>query len=206
MQTVEWANIFYLEKTRLSLNVYYQDLQEFITWGAPHTNVGDYTGLGFELAVQHQTTDTLALWGNGSYIDSTFDTYSTYDAVAQAGDAHRAVDGDKRLIGAPSTTINVGADWNIMPNVIFTPAVRYFTDQPVEKTYDAGTTTEFSHVNNIFYVDAGLLFKDIYRKGWDIQVAGKNIFDNRKFVAGPWLIGEYQPRGATIEVSAYLKF
>jgi outer membrane receptor for ferrienterochelin and colicin len=192
--TIEWANI------------YYQDLKEFITWGAPHTNVGDYGGLGFELGVQHQATDTLSLWGNGSYIHSKFETYSSFDTVAQANDAHSSVDGDDRLIGAPSTTINVGADWSVLPKVVFTPAVRYFTDQPVEETYDAGTTTRFSHVTNMFYVDAGLLFKDVYRKGWDIQIAAKNILDNRRFVAGPWLIGEYRPAGATLELRAFLKF
>ena len=206
LQTVEWANILYLGKTRLSGNIYYQDLTQFITWGAPHTNVGSYSGLGFELGVQHQATETLSLWGNGTYIHSEFDTYDSFDAVAQANDAHRAVDGDKRLIGAPSTTINLGADWRILPKVIFTPALRYFTDQPVEETHDGGTTTEFSHVNNMFYLDAGLLFKDVYRKGWDVQIAAKNILDNRKFVAGPWLIGEYRPCGATIEMRAFLKF
>lgn len=206
LQTVEWANIYYFEKTRVAANIYYQQLTEFITWGAPHTNVGDYGGLGFELGVQRQATDTLSLWGNGTYIHSTFDTYGSFDAVAQANDAHRAVDGDKRLIGAPSTTINVGADWTVLPKVIFTPAVRYFTDQPVEETHDAGTTTHFTHVNNMFYLDAGLLFRDVYRKGWDIQIVGKNILDNRKFVAGPWLIGEYRPCGATIEMRAFLKF
>ena len=206
LQTVEWANILYFGKTRLSANVYYQDLTNFITWGAPHTNVGDYSGIGLELGVQHQLTDKVSLWGNGTHIHSEFDTYSSFDTVAQANDAHRAVDGDQRLIGAPSTTVNIGADWNILPNVVFTPTIRYFTDQPVEVTYDAGATTKFSHVNNMVYVDAGLLFRDVGRTGWDLQIAAKNILDNRRLVAGPWLIGEYQPCGATVEVRAYLKF
>ena len=206
LSTVEWANIFYLDKTRLSATVYYQQLEQFITWGAPHTNVGDYSGWGVELDVQHKVTDKFSLWSNGTYINSEFKTYDSYDAVAQAGDAHRAVDNDNRLIGAPSTVINGGFDWGIGKNTVLTSAVRYFTDQPVEKTYDAGTTTTFSHVNNMFYIDATLLFKDVFRKGWDIQIAGKNILDNDKFVAGPWLTGEYRPRGASIELRAFWRF
>ena len=56
------------------------------------------------------------------------------------------------------------------------------------------------------YVDAGLLFKDVGRTGWDLQIAAKNILDNRKLVAGPWLIGEYRPCGVTVEVRGYLRF
>ena len=76
----------------------------------------------------------------------------------------------------------------------------------MEETHDAGATTEFSHVNNMFYVDAALLFKDVVHKGWDLQLAAKNILDNRKFVAGPWLMGEYRPAGATIEVRGFIRF
>ena len=102
--------------------------------------------------------------------------------------------------------INSGFDWNISDNLSFTSAVRYFTDQPVEKTYDTGTTTTFSHVNNMFYVDMALLLKNVCKKGFDIQIAGKNILDNDEFVAGPWLTGQYRPCGASIEIRAYGKF
>ncbi len=206
LRTVEWTNIFYHDRGRLSATVYYQELDHFITWGAPHTNVGDYSGYGVELDIQHKCTDTLLLWGNGTYINSEFNTYDSYDAVAQAGDAHRAIDDENRLIGAPSTTINCGFDWDILSNVVFTSALRYFTDQPVEMTNDGGATTMFSHINNVFYLDATLLFKDVLRKGWDIQIAGKNILGNDTYVAGPWLTGEYRPRGATLEIRGYLRF
>ncbi len=207
LQTFEWTNIFYLEKTRVSLTGYYQMLDHFITWGSPHTNVGDYSGWGLEWDIKHHLTENVTPWINGTYIDSKFDTYPSFDAVVNAGDAHRAIDPDKRLIGAPGLTANTGLDWNLTEKMTFTTQVRYWTDQPVEITLDGSSTnTYFSHVNNQFYVDTTLLLKDVNGKGMDIRIAGKNILDNRDFVAGPWIIGQYRPRGATLEVSAYMPF
>ncbi|MFC1760803.1 TonB-dependent receptor plug domain-containing protein [Planctomycetota bacterium] len=206
LQTLEWTNIWYPDKTRVSLTAYYQWLEHFITWGSPYTNVGDYEGWGLECDIKHHLTDTLTPWINGSYVSSEFDTYDSFDAVANAGDAHSAVDPDKRLIGAPGITVNTGIDWYMHEHVTLTSQLRYWTDQPVEVTHDGGTTTYFTHVTDQFYLDATLLFKNIFREGIDIRVAGTNLLNNRNTVAGPWIIGQYHPCGAAVEVKAYIAF
>ncbi|MGJ8640706.1 MAG: TonB-dependent receptor plug domain-containing protein [Opitutaceae bacterium] len=204
--TLEWGNIVYFEKTRLALNLYYQQLDNFITWGSPHSNVGDFDGWGIELSLNQEITKDISFWGNLSFIDSTFETSDSFDLAANNTDAHQAIDDSGRLIGAPQLTINAGIDSRLSDHVLFSTQVRYFTMQPTEATNDGGTTFEFEETSDQFYVDASLLFEDVLREGLDIRVSGKNLLDNRDPVGGPWLRGSYSPRGATLEISTYIEF
>ena len=199
--TLEWGNIVYFDKTRLSLNLYYQQLDNFITWGSPHTNVGDFDGYGAELSINHELSEGINLWGNVSYVDATFQTSDSFDQAATAKDAHRAIDDSDRLIGAPQLTINTGVDSRISDHILFSTQLRYFTMQPTEVTDD-----EFRDTNDQLYWDASVLFEDIFRSGLDIRVSGKNLLDNRDAIGGPWLSGRYMPRGASLEIATYLEF
>jgi outer membrane receptor protein involved in Fe transport len=199
--TLEWGNIVYFDKTRLSLNLYYQQLDNFITWGSPHTNVGDFDGYGAELSFNHELSEGINLWGNVSYVDATFQTSDSFDQAATAKDAHRAIDDSDRLIGAPQLTINTGVDSRISDHILFSTQLRYFTMQPTEVTED-----EFRDTNDQLYWDASVLFEDIFRSGLDIRVSGKNLLNNRDAIGGPWLSGRYMPRGATLEIATYLEF
>lgn len=204
--TLEWGNIVYFEKTRVALNLYYQQLDNFITWGSPHSNVGDYDGWGIELSLNQEVTKDISLWGNLSYIDSTFETSESFDLAANNTDAHQAIDDAGRLIGAPQLTINAGIDSRLSDHILFSTQVRYFTMQPTEATDDGGATFEFEQTSDQYYLDASLLFEDVFRKGLDVRVSAKNILDNRDPVGGPWLRGSYSPRGATLEISTYIEF
>ncbi|MGJ8651181.1 MAG: TonB-dependent receptor plug domain-containing protein [Opitutaceae bacterium] len=204
--TLEWGNIVYFEKTRVALNLYYQQLDNFITWGSPHSNVGDYDGWGIELSLNQEVTKDISFWGNVSYINSTFETSESFDLAANNTDAHQAIDDSGRLIGAPQLTINAGIDSRLSDHILFSTQVRYFTMQPTETTNDGGATFAFEETSDQFYVDASLLFEDVFRKGLDIRVSAKNLLDNRDPVGGPWLRGSYSPRGASLEISTYIEF
>ena len=52
LQTFEWQNILYMDPVRLSVSVYHEDLQDFISWFYPFTNIGNFTGNGAELTAQ----------------------------------------------------------------------------------------------------------------------------------------------------------
>lgn len=204
--TVEWGNILYIEKTRLALNLYYQQLNNFITWGSPHSNVGDYDGWGLELSVNHEFTENISLWGNLSYVDSTFETSESFDIAANNTDGHQATDDSDRLIGAPQLTINAGIDTRLYDSVLFSTQLRYFSMQPTETTDDGGSSYEFAETNNQLYWDVSLLIEDVFRDGLDLRFSAKNLLNNRDAVGGPWLRGSYSPRGTTFEISTYLEF
>lgn len=207
--TLEWGNIVYFDKTRLAINLYYQQLDNFITWGSPHSNVGNYDGWGVELSLNQELTQNISLWGNLSYVDSTFETSDSFDLAANNVDAHQAIDDSDRLIGAPQLTINAGIDTRISDDILFSTQLRYFTMQPTEVTTDGGVLDEnfeFKETNDQFYLDASVLFEDVFRKGLDIRVSGKNLLDNRDPVGGPWLRGSYSPRGTTLEIATYIEF
>jgi outer membrane receptor for ferrienterochelin and colicin len=204
--TLEWGNIIYLDKTRLSTNVYYQQLDSFITWGSPHTNVGDFTGWGAEVSINHELTQNINLWGNLSYVNATFQTSDSFDTAANNVDAHQAIDNNDHLLGAPQLTINSGVDSRISDHILLSTQLRYFTMQPTELTTDGGGTFEFKDTNDKIYWDASVLFEDVFRTNLDIRISAKNLLDNRDPVGGPWLRGRYLPRGTSFEIATYLEF
>ena len=60
--------------------VYYQVLDDYITWFTPFTNVGDFKGGGLEADYRGRLTRRITLWGNASYTDTTFDQYAAEGA------------------------------------------------------------------------------------------------------------------------------
>ncbi|MCJ8267929.1 MAG: TonB-dependent receptor, partial [Psychrosphaera sp.] len=187
-------------------NLYYQDLQDFITWGAPHTNIGDYHGWGTEMTLSVALDNRGRFWCNLAYSDSTFENNVNFDTVTNAGDAHRVSDPNKDMIGSPKLTIASGFDLELNENTLFSTQLRYFTLQPAEVTDDGGTTFSFEQVNNQFYLDASVLFKGLLGEGHDLRLSGKNLFDNRDAVAGPTLSGQYAPRGVSLAIAVYFEF
>ncbi len=67
LATIKWGNSLSLEKVHLFLNLYHQELKDFITWGSPHSNVGDFEGNGLEFSLIYQLSDEVSLWGNAAY-------------------------------------------------------------------------------------------------------------------------------------------
>ena len=71
LTTYEWQNIVYLGPARLGATVYHQELEDFISWFNPWTNIGNLRGNGVELNVQAQLGSRCQIWANGSWNDST---------------------------------------------------------------------------------------------------------------------------------------
>ena len=215
LTTLEWGNIVYFNKTRVSLNLYCQQLDNFITWGSPHTNVGDFEGHGAELSINHELSEGINLWGNVSYVNASFQPSDSFDTDANSVDGHVAIDDSNRLIGGPQLTINAGIDSRISDHILFSTQLRYFTMQPTAEKIGMTATVDpadsrpilnFKDTDDQLYWDASVLFEDVLRTGLDIRVSGKNLLNNRDAIGGPWLSGHYMPRGATLEIATYLEF
>ncbi|NQZ58641.1 MAG: TonB-dependent receptor plug domain-containing protein [Lentisphaeraceae bacterium] len=195
--TLEWQNIFYLDETRMSLTLYYQKLKNFISWAGPHTNVGDFEGSGVEFELRHQTTNNIENWFNLNYINSSFDS-----SVPQSQDFHIVIDNNDQLIGSPELVVNIGSDIHLSKDIVFTPRVRYFTRQSAYSV----TKDKFIKIDDRYYFDFGLLWKDIFAERLNMRISAVNLFNNRKHVAGQWLSGLYKPRGTTFTITLSYTF
>ena len=194
LSTVELQNIFYIDKTRISIDVYHEDLNQFISWYEPHTNIGNFRGTGVELDVRAPVNDRMLLWGNMSYVSSELLPFEAYlPGPGPIEQQHIIVNPDGRIIGSPEWTANLGFERKIGEHLIFSPTVRYFTEQA---GFDY-TTSQFIYIRNIFYFDATLMWKDFLVKNMDARLSGYNITNNRSAVAGQWVRDTYLPRGST---------
>jgi len=183
LQTVELQNVFTIEKLRLGVNVYHEELEDFISWYEPHTNVGDFRGTGVEITARLPVSDRTVLWANTSYCNSELMPFAAYQP--QPGpieQQHIIVNPDGRIIGAPEWTANLGFDRKLTEHLTFSPTVRYFTEQAA---FDY-TDEKFITVRNIFYFDATLTWKEFLTKNMDLRLSAYNITDNRSQIGGQW--------------------
>lgn len=195
LTTYEWQNIVYFEDTRVSATLYYQDLRDFLTWVAPHSNAGDYSGYGLELDIVHTFSKDLSMWLTASYVDSEFEPFRDFGKPEH-------IDEDGKIIGAPEIIANVGVDYQINKQLNFNGQLRYFTHQTAYST----KKDRFEELNNRVYLDAAMTYEDLLFDGIDVRLSGQNILNNRKKVATQWTESEYEPRGATYLMTIFAEF
>lgn len=201
LTTWELQSIHYFGKTRLSVNVYYQELKDFISWFSPFTNVGDFEGYGGELDVRHRLGSRLSVWCNGAYSENDFTTRGTRTESSVGSQAFQLPANDKgEMVGAPRYTANLGVDWEPLQHVFLSPSLRYFTRQPM---YLDG---EWTYADNRVYVDVALTWEHALAQDFDIRLSGQNIFNNREPVGTQWLADAYRPRGAGAALTITYRF
>lgn len=203
LSTVELQNVFYIEKLRIGANVFHEELEDFISWYEPHTNVGNFRGTGVELTARAPISDRMVLWANTSYVNSELMPFEAYKPTpGPIEQQHIITNQDGRIIGSPEWTANLGFDREINERLTFSPSLRYFTEQAA---FDF-TDSKFIIVRNIFYFDATLTWKEFLSKNMDLRLSGYNITDNRSQVGGQWVRDTYIPRGATGVASLNWRF
>jgi outer membrane receptor protein involved in Fe transport len=202
LSTVEWQNIFYLGRARLGATVYHQELEDFISWFEPHSNVGNFRGNGVEVDMQVPVRDDLTAWANASWNDSTLHVFVPQNFTVNQIEQHIIINPENRIIGAPEYTANAGVDYDVTHSLVFSPSVRYFTEQGA---YD-NEHSRFMTIRNRCYVDATLTWKNAIRKNTDLHLSADNILNNRDPVAGQWLRDTYRPRGAEVVLALDARF
>ena len=199
LSTVEWQNIVYWKNTRLSANIYYQELKDFISWFQPHTNVGDFSGHGIELELQYGISDTFTVWANASMVDSELDTFST---VFVPGEGPLAINDKSKILGSPAYTVNAGFDNNMTEHFILSGQIRYFTDQAA---FDRAKGI-YEEVDNRVYIDLTATYMDFLEENVDLGFIVQNLLDNRDHVSTQWNTSQYKPRGRSLLVELQVQF
>ena len=115
LATEELQNIFQIDKSRLAIAVYHEELTNFISWYEPHTNVGNFRGDGVELSFQCPLNETTRLWGNVSYNDSRLYPFEQYTSPANTPieNQHVIISPSGQIVGSCKWTANVGYDQKI---------------------------------------------------------------------------------------------
>ena len=174
LSTVELQNTFTIDKLRLGINVYHEDLDSFISWYEPWTNVGNFRGTGVEITARAPIGDCTVIWANTSYCNSQLIPFLPYQPKPGPIDPqHIIINPDGSIIGVPQWTANLGFDRKLSEHVTFSPTVRYFTEQAA---FD-WATQDFITVRNIFYFDATLTWKAFLTKNMDLRLSLYNITD-----------------------------
>lgn len=203
LTAVEWQNIVMLGKTRLAITLYYQHLKDFISWGGPYTNVGNFDGEGGELWVMSSPRPYLGLWANMSYTHTHFTETAPGTSFGNV-----PVSSNGQMAAVPAITANVGADLEFFGHLDASAAVRYFTLQP---TYDCNAqdncaTGNWGSSNNRVYVDLTIRYRDLILSGLDLSAQAYNMFDNTSTVAAQYFQGKYSEQGIGVAVQSRYRF
>ena len=134
LSTFELQNIFNFGSTRLGTTVYHQELENFITWESPHTNVGNFRGNGVELNLRTPIGEQVTFWANGSWNDSKLNLFRLPLKAGGGVETHHAyTNPEHHIIGSAKYTANAGLDCKIAEHWTFSPSLRYFTGQAALK-------------------------------------------------------------------------
>lgn len=210
LYTGEIQSIHYLGKSRLSFNVYYQELQDFIAWysssgstGGGWTNIGDFSGIGAEFDLRTPLTETLSIWANGAYEDTDFDGRSGSAISLDDGARipYQAPDGSMNQF--PEVMLNTGIDYTIN-DLTVAASVRYFTDLAVLRSGSSSSNAVWDNIRNEYFVDLNFLY-DVCSV-FDLRFSVKNLLDNRNHLPRQREVGEYAPVGRYFELSGYMEF
>jgi outer membrane receptor protein involved in Fe transport len=200
LTTVELQNIFYAGPLRAAGTIYHQDLKDFITWFQPHSNGGNFGGWGAEVSVQASFEPLLTIWANGAWNDSRLNLYRDLfkPAMNTPENVHSYVNDDNRIVGSVRYTANLGVDAALLPNLRFSPALRYFTDQAAYEFRPSAVGGAFQEtLRNRIYLDATLSWLNLKLgpSTLDLRLSVTNILDDRRPVAVQLFADVYRPRG-----------
>ncbi len=201
LTATEFQNILYFLNTRLSVNVYYQELEDFITWYSPWTNVGDFEGVGGECDARTRVSDTLTLWVNASLSDNEFRTESRLTSSKVGSQGFQLPANDKgEVVAVPRYMANAGVEWQVRQDVTVCPAVRYFTRQPMFRN------EAWTYADDRAYLDTTVTWQNVWRRNVDLRLVGRNLTNNRDPIGTQWLADAYRPRGTAVELALYCRF
>lgn len=165
-------------------------------------NVGDLSSYGLELEFTHKLKKTIDIYGNYAYALNKFDELeqslvggtTTFNIVTDMDYATE----DGQTTGAPEHIWNIGLDWQLKEDVHVNFHYRGWSNNYGK----VSTEPAFEKYGPEHYFDATVNFKDVYEKGFNVSVYGKNLVDNQaKFPMAPhggYVIGSGRELGLTV--------
>lgn len=195
--TYEIQSVFNFTNYWTTFNVYYQELNDFISWFNPATNVGDFTGYGCEFDLKSKFKGKVNFWINGSFTKTDF----VLNANKFKESSNVPSNDDGEVLAVPALTSSAGIDVDLVKDLSLSLIGRYFTKQPARFVeYDANAENfrkeEWGYVNNKFYLDVNLLYKNVLVENLNAQLKVNNLTNNTDLIAAQYREYRYSPRGA----------
>lgn len=225
LNTLEAQLIYYALGSRITVNYWHQELDDYTSWFSPRTNVGNFTGNGFEYEWVSPLSPTVSLWTNGAFSDNNFEIVADAEksgSGTEAGSAFQLPSNDKgEVMGVPRFTANFGADLLFASRFSVSPTVRYLTRQvtaePVNasRKTPAGTDTtvvdfNYGYADNRIFVDLAAMYEKVRLPGtsmeMDFRVIFKNLFNNTELMGTQWMVDSYHPQGLSWEAGVFVRF
>ncbi|MEO5971441.1 MAG: TonB-dependent receptor [Bdellovibrionia bacterium] len=197
LSTLEWQNILRIDNTRLAVTFYYQQLEDFISWGGPFTNVGNFKGYGSEIEAKTILRSDLSLWENFSYTSTHFklDVQNT-----SFGNVPASSSGN--MAAAPQIMANAGVEWEPTEKLLIDPSFRYFTLQPTYFT-ESGS---WDFTRNRYYLDLTITKSEFLTKSFDLSIQIFNLLNNTDTVASQYTQTKYSELGREITLQGTCRF
>lgn len=196
LMAFEWQSIYFMQSSRISLNLFHQRLDGFITWMRPFTNTGDFRGEGGELEIFHPIHPRVRLNAGLGYAENDFTITANSAAILLI-----PADPNGDVVGAPKWTAHLGIDVDIDDRFAARLDVQGFHDQPTFFT-DKGV---WGHTNGYATADLSLTGRQLLNNT-DGSLRITNIFDNQHVVAGQFRREVYRPRGRVLELEFQTRF
>jgi outer membrane receptor protein involved in Fe transport len=197
MQAWELQSIHYIGKGRLSMDVFYQKINDVIAWYYSWTNMGDLEGWGAEFDFQYPVADWCNVWVNGAYHDTRIDLRSPmYTGI-------RYADPSEHVVGVPSFQANAGCDVAVTDDITVTGTLRWMTEIPLMRQRFGTARGEYWDVqrNHNLYLDLTFLWENFLLENLDLRLAGKNVLNNRSYVPRQREKGDMTDEGAYAEAT-----
>jgi hypothetical protein len=225
LNTFEAQLICYAWDSRITVNYWHQNLSDYTSWFSPRTNVGEFTGDGFEYEIVSPILPMVSLWTNGAFSNNHFEIVADAKKTGsgtEAGSAFQLPSNDKgEVMGVPKFTANLGADVLLASRFSISPTVRYLTRQVMaepanaaRKTAEGADTTvvdfNYGYADNRIFVDLAAMCENIpiirTPMKMDIRLVFKNLFNNTELLGTQWMVDSYHPQGITWEAGVFVRF
>jgi hypothetical protein len=203
MTAYEFQNIIRAGSHRISLNLYYQVLKDYITWAFPFTNVGDFKGTGAELDARGKIVTNLGYTLGASFNHNVLHPSGVNGPFWAPTSPAIATNDQGEMNGVARFSAVGGLDYSFTEAVSGSFTGRYLTHQSVEDYDRFLSPGGYGHYYNRFWLDAGLVWKAVKTKdgGVSVQLFGRNLLNNGARVAQQFNNGWINPRGRFLGLS-----
>ncbi len=181
----EFQNILANDALWWSVNLYYQQIDDFMTWGRPFTNVGDYRGTGAETSFRALVRQGLYTWLSASYSRPRFTMAKAESSLPASFQSNM---NQNELPWTPRFVVNLGVQVEVGGNTTISPTMRSFFREVV---YNTGAPHSPASPDQEVYHRAYLdLTSHTERVGGipnlDLDVTLRNVTNNTKPIPTVW--------------------
>ena len=201
----EVENILQLDDYHFSVNGFYQEISDFMTWGRPFTNIGDYRGFGAEADARGPLTDRLSAWLNASWSQPRFDASVAPSSLPPATNGALS---QQDLPWTPRFTVNLGLELDVGADTTISPVLRsFFRMRNYDTNNGANIINPPEESYDRAYLDLNVRTIDAFGlRHLETGVAVRNVTNNRLAIPQVYQNKLISAEPVVVTATAYYSF